>query len=131
MHLAKLPERRRGFRSASAQPNRPSHQTGAIAGSAGSLGERRASDTTARVWDGATGRALAVLRAHYSAINSVAVTADGCHVVTGSRDKSARVWNLASGRELMVQVLGEDFGAGCGGGIRDWGPWMRPARGGR
>ncbi len=32
--------------SAAAQPNRPCHQTGAIACSAGSLGERRAKDVT-------------------------------------------------------------------------------------
>lgn len=41
-----------------------------------------------------------VLAGHDGYIASIAVTADGSRVVTGSSDKAARIWDAASGREL-------------------------------
>ena len=59
-------------------------------------------DYTARVWDGTTGKELAVLKGHEGEITSVAVTADGARVVTASKDSTARIWDAATGKQLAV-----------------------------
>jgi WD40 repeat protein len=46
-------------------------------------------------------RELAVLRGHTAAVNSLAVTPDGTHIVTGSTDSTARVWDATTGVELL------------------------------
>jgi hypothetical protein len=45
---------------------------------------------------------LAVLRGHTNNVNSVAITADGRTVVSGSFDKTAKVWDVATGRERVT-----------------------------
>ena len=57
---------------------------------------------TARVWDAASGRSLAVLRGHTSAVWSAAFSPDGARIVTASADDTARVWDVASGHSLAV-----------------------------
>jgi len=59
-------------------------------------------DRTARVWDVATGGAVAVLRGHTEAIESAAFGPDGARVVTSSRDGTARVWDASTGESLLV-----------------------------
>lgn len=80
-------------------------------------------------WNGSDGRKLAALRAHDDVINSVATSADGRVVVSGSNDATARVWNaqailakrpveepfakLADKRNLFAcWRLGGEFGTG-------------------
>jgi WD40 repeat protein len=45
-------------------------------------------------------RLLRVIKGHTAAINSVAFSADGARIVTGSADGTARVWNVATGEVL-------------------------------
>ena len=52
-------------------------------------------DKTARVWDAATGDAIAVLSGHDGPVRSAAFSPDGARVVTASVDKTARVWDVS------------------------------------
>ncbi len=65
------------------------------------------SDSTARIWDVATGRERIVLRGHGKAVNSVAFNADGRRVLTASEDGTARLWDAGRGREL-ARLEGHD-----------------------
>ena len=65
-------------------------------------------DKTARLWEVASGREIAVLRGHADAVSSVAFSPDGRTVATGSGDKTARLWEVASGREVAVLNGHED-----------------------
>jgi hypothetical protein len=51
-------------------------------------------DVGGRVWDLETGEIVATLEGHTDKIYGVAISADGCRVVTGSFDKTVRVWDL-------------------------------------
>jgi WD40 repeat protein len=55
-------------------------------------------DKTARIWEVATGRTIAVLRGHEEGVNSAAFGPDGKLVVTASNDGRARVWQAATGQ---------------------------------
>ena len=67
-------------------------------------------DRTARLWDAASGQALAVLPGHEGPVWSAAFSPDGAKVVTASSDPppfdhapgTARLWDAASGEELAV-----------------------------
>ena len=59
-------------------------------------------DKTARIWDAATGKEIAVLRGHDSVVNSAAFSPDGSRIVTASADKTARIWDAASAKEIAV-----------------------------
>ena len=59
-------------------------------------------DNTARIWDTATAKEIAVLRGHSAAVLSGAFSPDGSRIVTASWDKSARLWDAASGKEIAV-----------------------------
>ncbi|HLJ38658.1 MAG TPA: hypothetical protein VKT54_09655, partial [Steroidobacteraceae bacterium] len=59
-------------------------------------------DGTARIWDAATGRELAVLTGHTAAVDSARFSRDGRRIVTASHDGTARVWDAMSAQELMV-----------------------------
>ncbi|MBS0498260.1 MAG: AAA family ATPase, partial [Proteobacteria bacterium] len=59
-------------------------------------------DNTARLWDAASGKELAVLRGHESLVNNAQFAPDGKTIVTASADKTARLWDAASGKELAV-----------------------------
>jgi len=50
------------------------------------------------------GPLLRTLLGHSSEVNAVAVTADGCHVVSASNDKTVKVWDLQSGQLLRTLV---------------------------
>ena len=59
-------------------------------------------DNTARIWDAATGKEIAVLRGHDGSVNSAAFSPDGSRIVTASEDKTARIWDAATGKEIAV-----------------------------
>jgi len=57
-------------------------------------------DSTARLWDAASGKQLAELRGHSNWVRSAAFSPDGQRVVTASYDSTARIWDAASGKQL-------------------------------
>ena len=59
-------------------------------------------DKTARIWDAATAKEIAVLRGHDDAVNSAAFSPDGSRIVTASDDKTARIWDAATAKEIAV-----------------------------
>jgi hypothetical protein len=65
----------------------------------------------ARVWDVATWEPVAVLRGHRAEVKSAAFSADSARIVTASEDQTARVWDAATGNEIAV--LGR-----YGGGVK-------------
>jgi WD40 repeat protein len=58
-------------------------------------------DKTARIWDAASAKEIAVLRGYDGAVFSAAFSPDGLRIVTASQDKTARIWDVAS-----VMVMG-------------------------
>ncbi len=58
-------------------------------------------DFTVCLWDTASGRELARLEGHTSAVNSASFSPDGARIVTASADETARVWDATRGRELV------------------------------
>jgi WD40 repeat protein len=57
-------------------------------------------DGTARLWDAATGRELAVLPGHAGGVTSVSFRSDGRVLATAGEDHSVILWEAATGREL-------------------------------
>ena len=57
-------------------------------------------DGTARIWDAASGREIAVLR-DGGLVKSAAFSPDGARVVTAS-SRAARIWDATSGREITI-----------------------------
>jgi GTPase SAR1 family protein len=55
-----------------------------------------------RLWEVATGRALAVFEGHTAAVLCVALSADGSHALSGANDGTVRLWEVATGRALGV-----------------------------
>ncbi|WP_310497343.1 WD40 repeat domain-containing protein, partial [Sandarakinorhabdus sp.] len=64
-------------------------------------------DGTARVWDTATGKTIAVLKGHDAPVTSAAFSPDGRRVVTASFDSTARVWDAATGK-LIATLKGHE-----------------------
>ena len=54
------------------------------------------SDRSARIWDAATAKEIAVLRGHENIVTSGAFSPDGTRIVTASSDKSARILPCSS-----------------------------------
>jgi WD40 repeat protein len=50
-------------------------------------------DSTARVWDPATGDCLRTLTGHAESVDGVAFSPDGRLLATASIDRTAKVWN--------------------------------------
>lgn len=57
-------------------------------------------DSTARVWDAATGKQVPLLLEHKGDMVTAAFSPDGTRVLTASNDKTARVWNAAMGNVI-------------------------------
>jgi WD40 repeat protein len=62
------------------------------------------SDKALKVWELASGRALATLEGHSGWVTACAVTLDGRHVVSASADQRLKIWELASGRARATLV---------------------------
>src|SRR5262249_13590327 len=55
-------------------------------------------DSTARLWDVASGQTIRTFSGHTSAVYSVAFSPDGKTILTGSGDGTVRLWDVASGQ---------------------------------
>jgi TIR domain/WD domain, G-beta repeat len=67
-------------------------------------------DNTAKLWDAATGKAVATFDGHTGALRSVAFSPDGQRVLTGSDDNTAKLWDAATG--AMLATLEGHAGSG-------------------
>ena len=63
--------------------------------------ETGAQDTTARIWDGQTGRELLVMQGHTRQIASAAWSPNGKRVATISGDGTTHLWDAGYGDELL------------------------------
>jgi WD domain, G-beta repeat len=65
-------------------------------------------DNTARIWDAASGKEIAVLRGHEHGLASAAFSPYGARIVTASLDNTARIWDAhfatMSAKELLTEV---------------------------
>jgi WD40 repeat protein len=68
-------------------------------------------DSTARLWDVASGRMIRAFAGHGDPVISVAFSPDGRQALTGSWDNTARLWDVASGAVRMVLYPLRDGGA--------------------
>ena len=67
-------------------------------------------DSTARLWDAATGRQIRSFEGHSSWVSSAVFSPDGRFVLTGSGDSTARLWDAASGKQLAVLLSFDKVG---------------------
>ena len=56
---------------------------------------------TARLWDAAAGKEIAVMRGHEGAVDFAAFSPHGSRIITTSADR-ARLWDMATGKEIAV-----------------------------
>jgi WD40 repeat protein/serine/threonine protein kinase len=59
-------------------------------------------DRTARIWDAATGREMAILRGHTDDVNWVTLAPDGATAATASDDGTIRLWSISDRREPRI-----------------------------
>jgi len=59
-------------------------------------------DSTAKVWEAATGKELLTLKGHSYCVWSLAFSPDGRWIVTGGGDATAKLWEAATGKELLT-----------------------------
>ena len=59
-------------------------------------------DNTARLWDAATGKQLAVLKGHTETVLSGCFSPDGSRVATTSLDNTVRLWDAESGKQVAI-----------------------------
>ena len=59
-------------------------------------------DRSARIWDAASGKQLAVLSGHDHAVRTAAFSPDGRRIVTASADQTARIWDADTAMPLEV-----------------------------
>jgi WD40 repeat protein/DNA-binding SARP family transcriptional activator len=59
-------------------------------------------DTTAKIWDAATGAELVTLRGHSQSIDDIAFSPDGKILATASGDKTVKLWDVESWKELRT-----------------------------
>jgi WD40 repeat protein/tRNA A-37 threonylcarbamoyl transferase component Bud32 len=59
-------------------------------------------DGTARIWDTASGKELAVLKGHTAPVAFAEFHPDGKQIVTASLDRTTRLWHADTGKEIRV-----------------------------
>jgi WD40 repeat protein len=63
---------------------------------------RLVGDNAIRVWDIGNGSLMCKLEGHESDVDTLAITADGRTLVSGSGDQTLRVWDLERGTQEAV-----------------------------
>jgi WD40 repeat protein len=58
---------------------------------------RRFDDATVRLWNVSTGVLERILEGHTAGVNAVALSADGCYVLSGSSDRIVKLWEAGTG----------------------------------
>jgi WD40 repeat protein/class 3 adenylate cyclase len=71
--------------------------------------ERGAKDTSARIWDGETGKELLAFRNHTKTVLCGSWSPNGRRVATGSADGTVRIWDSKTGAELLTLIKDEAF----------------------
>jgi WD40 repeat protein len=64
-------------------------------------------DKTARIWDAASAKEIAVLRGHDNLVLSAVFNPDGSRIVTASYDKTARIWDVHFQMMSVKDLLAE------------------------
>jgi WD40 repeat protein/class 3 adenylate cyclase len=59
-------------------------------------------DKMVRIWDVATGEAIAVLTGHAGAVTDASFSSDGKLIVTASQDGTARIWDASTAGSIFV-----------------------------
>lgn len=59
-------------------------------------------DSTARLWNAATGEVIRSFNGHDLDISTVAFSPDGRKILTGSSDQTAKLWDVATGAETQT-----------------------------
>ena len=59
-------------------------------------------DTTARLWDIATGQTIRTFTGHTDGVEEIAFSPDGKNLVTISNDQTIRLWDVATGQTLKI-----------------------------
>jgi WD40 repeat protein len=71
-------------------------------------------DKTARIWDAATAKEIALLRGHDDDVNSAAFSPDGSRIVSASKDGTGRIWDVRvtamSTKDLVAEVCTRRLG---------------------
>ena len=54
------------------------------------------------MWDADTGQEICTLKGHTDRVTSVAISADGKRIVSGSDDQTVKVWDADKGQEILT-----------------------------
>jgi WD40 repeat protein len=65
-------------------------------------------DTTARIWDVATGQSLREFKSHESGVTSAALSPDGKRIATTYHDGTARIWDAVTGQAVGEELTNDD-----------------------
>jgi WD40 repeat protein len=72
--------------------------------------EQGAKDTTARIWDSATGKELLVCGGHTKSVCSGDWSPNGQRIATASNDGTVRIWDASTGAELLTLSVPVGYG---------------------
>jgi WD40 repeat protein len=72
--------------------------------------QQGAKDNSARIWDGATGKELLVLRGHTKQVWPGSWSPDAGRIATASDDGTVRVWDSTTGAELLTLSVPVGYG---------------------
>jgi WD40 repeat protein len=76
----------------------PDTVTAVTANTDGTMLAAAAADNSIRLWDRATGKAIAVLKGHTATVTALEFLPDGLRLASASLDKTVRLWNISDGR---------------------------------